>query len=63
MMNDESIAKKVKEIADSLENLRVKIYRECELDTFYAENKQNFDDLLFHYQSKIRDVANDIYPS
>ena len=61
-MNDENIAKKLREFANSLEDLRIKIYQECEIDTFYAENKQKFDDLLFHYQSEIRNIANNIYP-
>lgn len=61
-MNDENIAKKLREFADSLEDLRIKIYQECEPDTFYAEYKQLHDDLLFSYQSQIRKLANDFYP-
>lgn len=61
-MNDEQIAKKIREIANLLETLRIKFYNECELNTFYLENKNEYNDLLFSYQSKIRDIANEIDP-
>lgn len=62
MMNDESIARKIREIADSLENWRVQFYRKCDPNSYYAEEKKSLNDTLFTLQGKIRDVAEEIDP-
>lgn len=41
MMNDESLARKIREIALSLENWRVQFYRKCDPNSYYAEEKSH----------------------
>lgn len=62
MMNDESIARKIREIALSLENWRVEFFRKCDPNSYYAEEKKSLDDTLYKLQWEINEVANEIDP-
>lgn len=50
----EEFAKRLRMLADSLENQRVEIYQTTDDND---EDKQNVSDRLFALQSQIRDVA------
>ena len=62
MMNDESIARKIREIALSLENWRVEFFRKCDPNSYYAEEKKSLDDTLYKLQWEINKVAEEIDP-
>lgn len=62
MMNDESIARKIREIALSLENWRVEFFRKCDPNSYYAEEKKSLDDTLYKLQWEINEVADEIDP-
>lgn len=62
MMNDESIARKIREIALLLENWRVEFFRKCDPNSYYAEEKESLDDTLYKLQWEINEVADEIDP-
>ena len=61
-MNDESIARKIREIALSLENWRVEFFRKCDPNSYHAEEKKSLDDTLYKLQWEINEVADEIEP-
>lgn len=52
MMNDESIARKIREIALSLENWRVEFFRKCDPNSYYAEEKSLWIILYTNFSGK-----------